>query len=144
MRHHKSGRKLGRDANERKALFRSLAISLVRYDSVVTTGAKAAALRPMVEKLVTRAKEGTIAASRSVQAMLGNKELGKKFIKDIVPVFTQTGGFTSVARIRDRRGDGATLVRVSWFGFPKVFKEKPQPVKKDTAPKETVKKVEKQ
>src|SRR6059058_2528983 len=71
MRHRKAGRKLGRNASHRRALMRSLALALFRHERIITTVAKAKAVRPFVEKLITLAKKGTLHARRLVIARLG-------------------------------------------------------------------------
>src|SRR5271170_7249309 len=71
MRHRKAGRKLGRNATHRLALYRNLALALFRHESIITTPAKAKAVRPFVEKLITLAKKGTLHARRLVISRLG-------------------------------------------------------------------------
>ncbi|HUV39353.1 MAG TPA: 50S ribosomal protein L17, partial [Planctomycetota bacterium] len=83
MRHRVRGRKLGRNPAHRKALFRSLVTSLFKYGRVVTTPAKAKAVRPMAEKLITAARTGTLAARRQALAVLYEKDVVRKLFDEI-------------------------------------------------------------
>jgi large subunit ribosomal protein L17 len=113
MRHRVFGRKLGRSCNERKALFKSLISSLIIHGEIKTTEAKAKAIRGLVEKLISRAKQKTLAARRLLLAFLQNKEVVSKLIEEIAPRFeNRPGGFTRILRIGRRRGDQAMVVKL--------------------------------
>ncbi len=113
MRHRVFGRKLGRSYNERKALFKSLISSLIIHGEIKTTEAKAKAIRGLVEKLISRAKQKTLAARRLLLAFLQNKEVVSKLIEEIAPRFeNRQGGFTRILRIGRRRGDQAMVVKL--------------------------------
>src|SRR3989344_1871509 len=101
MRHHNKNRKLGREKGQRVALLRSLARSLVLEEGIVTTTAKAKALRPFVEQLITQSKLGTLASRRTVGSRLGGApDAVKKLYETIAPRFEKrTGGYTRVVRI---------------------------------------------
>jgi large subunit ribosomal protein L17 len=116
MRHHNSKRKFGRDKNGKKALMVSLAFNLIVREKMKTTLAKAKELRPMVEKLVTRAKAGTPAGRRIVTAKLrGHKREVKKLFDVIAPRYADTkGGYTRVLRLGARLEDGAEMAIIEF------------------------------
>jgi len=125
MRHLKAGRKLGRNASHRLALYRNLALALFRHERIITTEAKAKAVRPFVEKLITLARKGTLHARRRVIDILGpvrsaevkpseeeneadTRTIVQKLFQDIGPRFSERpGGYTRVIKRHERRlGDG--------------------------------------
>ncbi len=119
------GKQLNRDTTARKALLRGLTVSLVEKETIETTAAKAAAFRPVVEKLVTVAKTGSVQARRQIQAFVQDGAVVKKLVDVIAPRFKQVkGGYTRVIRVGSRRGDDAVMVRIS---FTKLAE--PAPVK---------------
>ena len=109
MKHHDSNRKLGRERKVRTALMRSLARNLIQEEKMITTEAKAKALRPMIEKLITRAKEDTVANRRLVYSRLGNNDRATaKLFSDIAPRYkARSGGYTRIVRVGVREGDAA-------------------------------------
>ena len=115
MRHRVSGKKLGRDIKERKALFKSLVIALISHGEIKTTKAKAKAVNGLVEKLVTKAKEGSLHARRQVLAFLSQKKAVKMLFDEIGPRFKKrTSGFTQIIKIGRRQGDNALMVIMKW------------------------------
>ncbi|EKD75992.1 MAG: 50S ribosomal protein L17 [uncultured bacterium] len=110
MRHGKVVKKLDRNRGGRKALFRQLEINLITVGKIRTTIAKAKAMRPKIEHLITKAKTGTPAAERFVQAELNNPVAVKKLMKEIAPSFAKrSGGYTRITKVSARRGDGADM-----------------------------------
>src|SRR5581483_3117451 len=108
------GRKFKRDANERKALFKGLATSLVLYEEIKTTEEKAKAIKGMVDKLVTKAKKKEMASFELLQSFL-TPTAAKKLIVDIAPRFTErSGGYTRIVRLGKRLNDGASVVMMEW------------------------------
>ena len=100
MRHHDRNRKLGREKNQRSALLRSLARSLVMHEGIVTTAAKAKALRPFVERLITDSKKKTLASRRAVAAQLHSPEASKKLHDALAPRYeNRAGGYTRIVRL---------------------------------------------
>lgn len=100
----KKARVFGRPANQRRALMRSLARSLVIHETISTTEAKAKELRPFVERLVTYAKKNTLASRRLAQTKLQDPEAVKKLFDAIGPRYTsRAGGYTRVVK-RGKRG----------------------------------------
>src|SRR6202035_5643891 len=108
MRHLKAGRKLGRNASHRLALFRHLARALIEHGRIITTVEKAKEVRPFVEKLVTLAKKGTLHARRLAIARLRDKESVAKLFNELAEGFKdRPGGYTRVIKRHERRlGDG--------------------------------------
>lgn len=114
MRHHNANRKFGREADERKAMMRSLAQALVIREKIKTTQAKAKELRPFVEKLVTRSKEGTIANRRFLINQVG-AEGATKLIADLGPKFKERkGGYTRVIKMPTRMSDGSPMAMIEF------------------------------
>jgi large subunit ribosomal protein L17 len=101
MKHHKTQRKFGRERKVRVALFRSLVQSLVTHGKIETTTAKAKELRPLIEKLVTMAKTGSLSSLRLLSSRLGNDtETAMKLQKDIAPKYKErAGGYTRITKL---------------------------------------------
>ena len=110
------GRKLSRERDSRRALFRSLTAALVTHGKIETTKAKAKAIQPMVDKLVTLAREGSTTSLRRAYAKLGNdKKTAKRLFEEVGPVFAKrNSGFTRIINLGTRKGDRAEMVRLEW------------------------------
>jgi large subunit ribosomal protein L17 len=116
MRHRVVGRKFGRSTNQRKALFRNLAISLILHERITTTEAKAKTIRPIVEKLVTMSRKDTEHHRRLVMARLANDRATAKLFDVIGPRFDgQPGGYTRIYKLGQRRGDAAPLSMIEFI-----------------------------
>lgn len=114
MRKHVFGRQFKRDANERKSLFKGLASSLVLEERITTTEEKAKAIRPYVEKLVTKSRKSRLQAQTLLQPYLNAKAL-KKMLADVGPRFAErNGGYTRIVRVGNRLSDNATMVVMEW------------------------------
>lgn len=106
MRHRVFGKKLSRTANERRRLFRGLANDLIIQGRIRTTFAKAKAVQPLVERLITKARIGTEAKRREILAVLSNKEATRLLMKYAKEIFVdRTSGFTQIIKLGRRRGD---------------------------------------
>lgn len=145
------GRKLSRDKNERKALFKSLISSLILSETIKTTEAKAKAIRPEIEKLVTKAKQGDESAKTVLQKNLSRPAF-QKIIKDIAPRFSdRQGGYIRLIKLGKRFGDDAPMAVIQWtekskiiaVNVPEVKETKKKEVKSKVV-KKTVKKVSKE
>jgi large subunit ribosomal protein L17 len=114
VRHQKSGRKLGRDAAHRKALYANLAAALIEHGRIKTTEAKAKEVRPIVEQMITLGKRGGMAAPpphRQAVAFLRSKEIAHILFAEIAPRFAERpGGYTRIVKIGPRQGDAALMV----------------------------------
>jgi large subunit ribosomal protein L17 len=111
MRHRKRGRKLSRTASHRKAMVRNLTISLFEHGRVTTTPAKAKETRPFAERLITMAKDGSLAARRRALAALNDKRIVKHLFEEIGPRYRERpGGYCRILHLdRGRLGDGGDL-----------------------------------
>lgn len=146
MRHAYYGKKLSRSTDERKRLFRSLARDLILYGKIVTTLAKAKAVQPLVEHLVTMAKKQTESGIRRILARLGDRTIVNSLVGEIQTRFgKRTSGFTRIIRLGRKMGDGGDLVLFSFVDERIVVDQiKPATQKGDTdklPDKEKVKKV---
>ncbi len=140
MRKRVYGRRLSRDTNERKALFRSLATSLVRYGRIDTTEAKAKAVRPWVEKLVTKSKTNDLNSRRNLLEEIPNPLIIDKLLGSIGPLFAKRpGGYTRLIRLGNRIGDNAPMVRIEFVEEIKEVVTVPKKTKV-VAPKSPAKK----
>ncbi len=114
MAHRIGGRKLGRKQGPRLALYRNLVVAVLRYERIQTTEAKAKEIRGQVEKYITLAKRGDLAARRQVVAEFPNEPLVvTKLFDEIAPKYSdRTSGFTRVVRLGQRTGDAAPIVQI--------------------------------
>jgi large subunit ribosomal protein L17 len=134
-RHGYQGRKFHRERDQRRALMKGLADSLVKYESIETTLPKAKEVVPYVEKLITKAKKGDLHNRRQVIASMQTLESAHKLVDEIAPKLGgRNSGHLRVERTRVRRGDNAQLARVSF-----VDDLKEAPVAKPAAKKEAAK-----
>lgn len=109
MRHRKRGRKFGRVRKVRRALYRSLLVSFISKEKIRTTLPKAKEIRPQIEKLVTKAKKGTLALRRDVIAAVGASSAAKLFSK-IAPAYAdRKGGYTRIIKLPRRHSDNAAM-----------------------------------
>jgi len=115
MVHRVSQVKLSRDTNARAALLKNLANDLILRERIVTTQAKAKAIRPIVEKLITRAKEDTIYNRRLLISRLGRENSASKLIELIGPMFKERpGGYTRILKLEPRTGDRAPMALIEF------------------------------
>ena len=117
MKHHNTNRKFGRKRNQRRALMRSLAISLIKHESITTTEAKAKELRSYVEKLITRAGKDTVASRRLIASRLGENQDAtvKKLVEDIAKRYeNRPGGYTRVVKLPPRSGDASPMAVIQF------------------------------
>jgi large subunit ribosomal protein L17 len=113
MRHKISGRKFDRPSDQRRALFRMLVGDVLRHERLKTTEAKAKEIRPLVEKMVTLGKDGTVHARRQAMAYINDKDVVKKLFDEIAPRFvTRPGGYTRIIKLGTRVGDGAPMAQL--------------------------------
>lgn len=113
MRHRKSGRKLGRNSSHRKAMFRNMAASLLRHETIKTTLPKAKELRRVVEPLITLAKVDGVANRRLAFDRLRDKEIVGKLFAEVGPRFKdRPGGYLRILKLGPRPGDAAPMAIV--------------------------------
>jgi len=114
MAHRIGGRKLSRKQGPRLALYRNLTVSVLRYERIKTTEAKAKEVRGRIERMITLAKRGDLTARRAVIAEFPNEPLViNKLFDEIAPKYAdRTSGFTRIVKIGERRGDAAEIVQL--------------------------------
>ncbi len=115
MRHHNTERKFGRESGQREAFMRSLTIALIKNGSMKTTLPRAKEVRPYIEKLITRAKNPTLANIRLITSRLGTEErtVAKKLIDTIAPAYKdRAGGYTRITRLAVRSSDAAPMAMI--------------------------------
>lgn len=109
----KKGRRFGGSASHQKAMMANLAASLFAAESIVTTEAKAKALRPVAEKLITKARKGGLHQHRQIVSFLRDQEMTHKLMADIGPRYaTRNGGYTRILKLGPREGDNAPMARI--------------------------------
>ena len=118
MRHAKSGKKLGRDSSHRRALYANLAGSLITHGRIETTEAKAKAVKPYAEKLITLGKRGDLHARRLAMAELRSNDIVHKLFSDVAPRFAERpGGYTRIVKLGPRQGDAADMALLELVDF---------------------------
>lgn len=110
MRHGVSGRKLNRHSDERKALFKGLAASLLKHEQIKTTLPKAKDLRPIVEKMITLGKRGGLSCRRQAISYLGDKDLAAKIMGPLAERYkNRSGGYVRIIKAGSRPGDNSPV-----------------------------------
>ena len=131
MRHQKKTIKLGRTAEHRKAMLANQVCSLIEHQRIKTTLAKAKAVRPLAEKMVTLGKRGSIHARRTALATLRHKNAIKKLFEDIAPRSTErNGGYTRIVKLGQRKSDSAPMAFIEWVDAAPTIEEKAAEEKK--------------
>ncbi|PCH57868.1 MAG: 50S ribosomal protein L17 [Legionellales bacterium] len=114
MRHRKSGRKLNRTSSNRKAMFKNMSISLIEHETIRTTLPKAKELRRVLEPLITRSKQDSVANRRLVFARLGSDAAVGKLFTDLGKHYnTRPGGYLRIIKCGYRTGDAAPMAIVA-------------------------------
>jgi large subunit ribosomal protein L17 len=146
MRHHKSGRKLGRDAAHRKALYANLTSALIEHGRIKTTIAKAKEVRPVAEQMITLGRRGGVHARRQALKFLRSQDVVHKLFSDVGPRFAdRDGGYCRIVRIGPRLGDAAEMAYLELVDFtpeapaprrrrePEEAEQEPEPVEEPAA-----------
>ena len=111
MRHQRAGKKLGRDSAHRKALYANLAGALIEHGRIRTTEAKAKAVKPIAEQMITLGRRGDLAARRQAVAFLRSKDVVHRLFADVAPRFAdRPGGYSRIVKLGPRYGDAADMV----------------------------------
>ena len=111
MRHHKAGKKLGRDSSHRKALYANLAGALIEHGRIKTTEAKAKAVKPIAEQMITLGRRGDIHSRRQATAYLRSQDVVHKLFSEVAPRFAdRPGGYSRIVKLGPRAGDSADMV----------------------------------
>ena len=131
MRHQKKTLKLGRTAEHRKALLANQVCSLIVHRRIKTTLAKAKAVRPLAERMVTLGKNGSLHARRNALSILRQKDAVKKLFDDIAQKSTnRNGGYTRIVKLGRRKSDSAPMAFLEWVDAVQVTEEKSAEEKK--------------
>jgi large subunit ribosomal protein L17 len=118
VRHHRSGKKLGRDASHRKALYANLAGALITHGRIQTTVTKAKAVKPFAEQMITLGRRGDLHARRQAMAHLRSQEVVHKLFAEVAPRFAgRPGGYSRIVRIGPRAGDAAEMAFLELVDF---------------------------
>ncbi|MBP9747764.1 50S ribosomal protein L17 [Patescibacteria group bacterium] len=113
MRHRRTGTTLDRKTAPRRALLRGLATSLVTHEHVTTTLAKAKAMRPLVERLITKGKHKSLHARRELMKTVLTEQAVNKLLEELGPRYaTRPGGYTRIIKLNPRKGDGAEMAQI--------------------------------
>jgi large subunit ribosomal protein L17 len=111
VRHHRAGKKLGRDAAHRKALYANLAGALIQHGRIETTVTKAKAVKPFAEQMISLGKRGDLHARRQALAELRSRDVVEILFEDVAPRFAERpGGYSRIVRLGPRLGDAAEMV----------------------------------
>ena len=111
MRHRRAGKKLGRDSAQRRALYSGLAASLIEHGRIRTTEAKAKAVKPIAEQMITLGRRGDLHARRQALAYLRSNDVVHKLFSDVGPRFAdRPGGYSRIVKLGPRQGDAADMV----------------------------------
>jgi large subunit ribosomal protein L17 len=111
MRHRRAGKKLGRDSAHRKALYSNLAGALIEHGRIKTTAAKAKAVKPFAEQMITLGKRGDLHARRLALAELRSQDVVHQLFAEVAPRFAdRPGGYTRIVKLAPRNGDAAEMV----------------------------------
>ena len=127
MRHRNAGFKLGRNTSHRRAMLRNLVTSVILLDRVETTITKCKATRPLIEKMITLGKRGTVHARRQAAAYLMTPESVDRLFNTVAPRYaTRNGGYLRITRTGARKGDAAEMAFIELLGAEHELNEKAQ------------------
>jgi large subunit ribosomal protein L17 len=125
MRHRNGGFKLGRNTSHRRALLRNLVTSVILNDRIHTTITKAKASKPLVEKMITLGKNGSVHARRQALAYMMTPESVDRLFKIVAPRYeTRPGGYSRIIRTGPRQGDAAEMAYIELLGSENELSEK--------------------
>jgi large subunit ribosomal protein L17 len=118
MRHQRAGKKLGRDSAHRKSLYANLAGALIEHGRIKTTEAKAKAVKPLAEQMITLGRRGDLAARRRAIATLRSQDVVHVLFAEVAPRFAdRPGGYTRIVKLGPRHGDAADMVYLELVDF---------------------------
>jgi large subunit ribosomal protein L17 len=118
MRHRRAGKKLGRDSAHRRALYSNLAGALIEHGRIKTTVAKAKAVKPLAEQMITLGKRGDLHARRLALAELRSQDVVHQLFAEVAPRFAdRPGGYTRIVKLGPRQGDAAEMVYLELVDF---------------------------
>ncbi|MGB2953617.1 MAG: 50S ribosomal protein L17 [Gaiellaceae bacterium] len=110
MRHHRQGRKLGRDSSHRKSLYANLTAALIEHGRIKTTVPKAKEVRPIAEQMITLARRGDVHSRRQALAFLRSQDVVHRLFSEVGPRFgDRAGGYLRIVKLGPRPGDAAEM-----------------------------------
>jgi large subunit ribosomal protein L17 len=111
----RKARRFGGDAEHQRSMMANLVASLIAAEGITTTEAKAKALRPIAEKMITKAKKGGVHRQRQVVAFIGDKDMAHKLFAEIAPRYEdRQGGYTRILKLGPRHGDNAPMAKIEF------------------------------
>jgi large subunit ribosomal protein L17 len=132
MRHRLSGKKLGRNTKQRKALYKGLLSQLIHHGEIITTLSKAKSISKLMDKLITKAKKQDLNSRRIIAAFFNKKSITNKLIDELAPQMgSRTSGYTKITRIGNRTGDDALTAKIEFIDKKPSLPTVPQKNKKD-------------
>lgn len=121
MRHRVASKQLNRDTKHRKALVTNMMRALVEHGRIETTMAKAKVLKRIADKIVTKAKQDSVAARRGLHQVFGKRDVVNTLVEQVAPAFkNRTSGFTRITTIGNRGGDNTLMVELAWVDQPEI------------------------
>ena len=109
----RKGKRFGKSASHQRLMMANLVASLVAAEGIVTTEAKAKAMRPIAERIITKARKGGLHNHRQILAYLNDTEIADKLMEDVGPRYAdRPGGYTRILKIGPRKGDNAPMARI--------------------------------
>jgi large subunit ribosomal protein L17 len=121
MRHRMATKTLNRNTKERKALMKNLVQDVVNHGAVVTTEARAKVVRGLLDKIIHKAQEGTVATRRVLASFFGTRAVVNRLVDEVAPAMKdRKSGFTRITRMQTRRGDNAEMVRIELMKKPEA------------------------
>ncbi len=109
----RKSRRFGGDAAHQRLMMANLVASLVAAEAIVTTETKAKAMRPVAERIITKARKGGLHNHRQIVAYLGDQEIAAKLMDDVGPRYAdRPGGYTRILKLEPRKGDNAPMARI--------------------------------
>lgn len=143
MRHRRKTVKLGRSQAHRDALLANQVVSLIEHSRIKTTLAKAKAVRPFAEKLLTLGKRGDLHARRLAISYLGQRDAVKKLFEEVAPrAATRNGGYTRIVKLGPRQSDSAPMAYIEWVDAPAPAEDAPVVEEKKASKKPAAKKAD--
>jgi large subunit ribosomal protein L17 len=121
MRHQRAGKKLGRDSAHRRALYANLAGALIEHGRIKTTEAKAKAVKPLAEQMITLGRRGDLAARRRAISTLRSNDVVHVLFAEVAPRFAdRPGGYTRIVKLGPRQGDAANMVYLELVDYEPI------------------------
>lgn len=140
MRHRLQGRQFGRDSNHRQAMFRSIITAFFEHERIETTHMKAKEIRPMIEKMISKARVKSVTTLRSLLKVIRDKDVAFHLLDEVAPRFiSRPGGYTRIIKTRRRIGDGAEMAIIELVELGQSLSDKRENLKRaPTKPKTPV------